>query len=169
MGVVGRQLGEEEWRDGGGKSKNEEVEERKEDGEEERGTGKWETEGIKCDRDRNGNGNIGGVGMTLICGRVSTKGEGKERLVRKRKRRDAERLMSSWPTRSRDTLPGNWAGWDGLEMGMASLEPARRASSVCSLRPRPILHIVTLVTLNPTTGNFIFSNNSIPLAKRLNP
>jgi hypothetical protein len=52
----------------GGKSENEQVEEK---GRGRRGERKEEVGdgGIKCDRDRNGNGNIGGVGMTLICGR----------------------------------------------------------------------------------------------------
>lgn len=95
--------------------------------------------GIKCDRDRNGNGNIGGVEMTLICGLVSSKGEGKERLVRKRKEEALKRLMSSWVDSVSGALyRGTGQGWNGMEMGMASLEPARRASSVCSLRPRPI-------------------------------
>jgi hypothetical protein len=69
-----------EMEEEGGKRENSQL------GENGRRRGEWNGEvgdgGIKCDRDRNGNGNIGGLGMTLICG---TKGEGKERLVRKRK------------------------------------------------------------------------------------
>jgi len=94
--------------------------------------------------------------------------------VRKRKERDAERLMSSWRSRS---PPGElelgrveWMGY-----GIASLEPARPASSRCSLRPRAT-HILSHLShsamncphISPRFGNFIFSNNSIPLAKRLN-
>jgi hypothetical protein len=44
---VGRQLGEEEWRDGGGGRREERTsrEQERKDGEEERRTGKWKTEG----------------------------------------------------------------------------------------------------------------------------
>lgn len=110
--------------------------------------------------------------MTLICGRLCTKGEGKERLVRKRKRKRRrevnEQLAVSVSSR------GTGQGWMGY--GIASLEPARRASPVCSLRSRATQHIVTPVTPSlripptypPALEILYFQNNSIPFAKRLN-
>jgi hypothetical protein len=91
---------------------------------------------------------------------------------KKKKERGAERLMSSWPSRSRDSRTGQ--GWMGY--AIASLEPARRASSLCSLRLPATQHIVTLVTLQPRIPPtyppalviLYFQNNSIPFAKRLN-
>jgi len=78
--------------------------------------------------------------LTLICGRECTKGEGKERPVRKRKRKRRREVNEHFDRLG--LLPQGWNGWDGI----ASLEPARRASSLCSLRPRATQHIVTPVT-----------------------
>jgi len=71
--------------------------------------------------------------MTLICGRVCTKGEGKERLLRKRKRkrrREVNEHLTVSVSALWDSLPGNWnwAGWLGY--AIASLE----ATTLCELR-----------------------------------
>lgn len=94
---------------------------------------------------------------------MCTKWRGKERLVEKKKRRGAERLMTC------STLGLGTLNWEG----MASLEPARRARSVAvSVRADPPSHLSHISPnsphISPRFGNFIFSNNSIPLVKRLN-
>jgi hypothetical protein len=50
--------------------------------------------------------------LRLICGRVCTKGEGKERLVRKRKRKRRREVNEHFHRLG--LLPGNWARMDGI-------------------------------------------------------
>ena len=70
--------------------------------------------------------------MTLICGRVCTKGEGKERLVRKRKRRREVNEQLTHSVTSRGT--GTGQGWNGWDMGSPRLsQHALRAPDAVSV------------------------------------